>query len=222
VSVPRPLTIVALHGVARNGDEIGRLSACVPERMRLASPDVRWVFPRAEERPLSLFGGRPAVAWYDILASDRSRLDDAGIERASRQVRDVIRAERALGPADRALVLVGYSQGGSLALHVGLRLGDEVQGVAAIAGALPYPDDIPEAAAGAPRVFLGHGRFDRRVPYALGLETAELLRARGYETEWRSYWCGHVLLARALGDVRRWLAGDDAAAEPAQDGLAAA
>ncbi len=222
MSAPLPLTIVALHGVAWNGDEVDRLSACVPERIRLASREVRWVFPRAQRRSLSIFGGRLALAWYDILACDRSRLDDAGIERASQLVREVICAERALGPADSPLVLVGYSQGGALALHVGLRLRDEVQGVAALAAALPYPGEIPEAAAGAPRVFLGHGRFDRRVPYALGLETADLLRSRGYETEWHEYWCGHVLLARALGDVRRWLARPDAHEEPAQDGLVAA
>ena len=220
MSAPRPLTIVALHGVAWSRDEIERLSACVPARMQL-SREVRWVFPRAEERALTIFGGRPARAWYDILASDRSRLDDEGIEQASERIHDVIRAERALGAADGPLVLVGYSQGGALALHVGLRLRDEVQGVAAIAAAVPYPERIPQADATAPCVFLGHGRFDRRVPYALGIETADLLRARGYATEWHGYWCGHGLLSRTLGDVRHWLARQEAS-EPAQDGLAAA
>ena len=220
MSALRPLTIVALHGVAWSGDEIERLSACVPERVRLAPREVRWVFPRAEERELSIFEGRRALAWYDILASDRSRLDEAGIERASERIRDLVRVERARA-SEGAIVLVGYSQGGALALHVGLQLGDEVQGVAAVAAALPYPERIPEAAASAPRVFLGHGRFDRLVPYALGVETAELLRARGYLPEWRGYWGGHALMARTLGDVRRWLARQDAA-EPARDGLAAA
>src|SRR5262249_43818161 len=156
----------ALHGVAWSGDEIERLSACVPERIQLPSREVRWVFPRAEERALSMFGGRSALAWYDILANDRSRLDHAGIEQSSQRIQDLVRAERALMPAEGAIVLVGYSQGGALALHVGLQLGGAVQGIAAVAAALPYPERIPEAAASAPRVFLGHGRFDRLVPYS--------------------------------------------------------
>jgi phospholipase/carboxylesterase len=111
VSVPRPATIVALHGVAWSGEEIERLSACVPERIQLPSRDVRWVFPHAQERALSMFAGRAGFAWYDILANDRSRLDDAGIEQASQRIQDLVRAERALGPAEQALVLVGYAQG---------------------------------------------------------------------------------------------------------------
>jgi phospholipase/carboxylesterase len=221
VSAPRPLTIVALHGVAWSGEEIESLSACVPERVRLPAREVRWVFPRAEQRALSIFGGRPALAWYDILANDRSRLDDAGIEQASQRIRDLVHAERALMSAEGAIVLVGYSQGGALALQVGLQLGGALQGVAAVSAALPYPERISEAVADAPRVFLGHGRFDRLVPYALGVETAELLRVRGYAPEWRGYWGGHALMARTLGDVRRWLDRCDAA-EPARDGLAAA
>ena len=102
-------------------------------------------------------------------------------------------------------------------------------GIFALAAALPYPDLIRAAAPRAARVFLGHGRFDRRIAHALGLESYRLLAARGYDVEWRSYWCGHVVARRAMRDLRTWLhAGGpvESALEPRervpQGGLAAA
>ena len=121
------------------------MAALVPARVLTESPDVRWVFPRASERAVSILGGRVAHAWYDILAFDRSRLDDSGIAEACDIVSDVVRAERESGPGGRQVVLVGFSQGGSLALHAGLALGDAVAGIFALAAALPYPDLIRAA-----------------------------------------------------------------------------
>ena len=131
------------------------------------------------ERVISILGGRVAHAWYDILGFDRSRLDDSGIAEACGIVYDVVRAERESGPGGRQVVLVGFSQGGALALHAGLALGDAVAGIFALAAALPYPDLIRAAGPRAPRVFLGHGRFDRRIAHALGRESYRLLAARG-------------------------------------------
>ncbi|MFI4942304.1 MAG: alpha/beta hydrolase [Burkholderiales bacterium] len=203
--VSDPLSIVALHGVADSAEQIDQMAALVPARVLSESSDVRWVFPRASERAVSIFGGRVAHAWYDILAFDRSRMDDSGIAEACDIVSDVVRAEREGGPGGRRVVLVGFSQGGALALHAGLALGDAVAGIFALAAALPYPDLVSTAGPRAPRVFLGHGRFDRRVAHALGLESYRLLVARGYDVAWRSYWCGHVVAPRAMRDLRAWL-----------------
>ena len=196
------LSIIALHGVADSLEQINQMAALVPSRVLTESPDVRWVFPRAAERAISILGGRMAHAWYDILAFDRSLLDHEGIAEASDSVADVIRAEREEG---RRVVLVGFSQGGALALHAGLGLGAEVSGVFALAAALPYPDVVPVAGPRSPRVFVGHGRFDRRIGHGMGLESYRLLAARGYDVEWRSYWCGHVVAPRAMRDLRAWL-----------------
>jgi phospholipase/carboxylesterase len=197
-----PLSIVALHGVADSAEQIDQMIALVPSRVLRESPDVRWVFPRAAERAISVLGGRTAHAWYDILAFDRSRMDDLGIAQACDIVADVVRAEREEG---RCVVLAGFSQGGSLALHVGLGLGGAVAGIFALAAALPYPALVPAAGPRSPRVFLGHGRFDRRIAHGLGLESYQLIAARGYDVEWRSYWCGHVVAPRAMRDLRAWL-----------------
>lgn len=195
----------------------------------LGSPGVHWLFPRAPQRPVTILGGRPAHAWYDVLAYDRSRIDDAGIEEATDAVARAVHAERDRDP-HRRVVLVGFSQGGVLALHAGLRLADEVEGIVALAAALPFPDRVPPAPEGSPRVFFGHGRFDRCVPYALGRESYLALTARGYRTEWHAYWCGHVVAPRVLRDLRGWLGLDRRSGRrplvqterPSRDGLEAA
>jgi phospholipase/carboxylesterase len=209
-----PLSIIALHGVADSAEQIDQMAALVPSRVLRESPDVRWVFPRAAERAISILGGQIAHAWYDIRSFDRSLLDDAGIAEARDIVARVVAAERDEG---RRVVLVGFSQGGALALHAGLGLGAEVTGIFALAAALPYPDVVPAAGLRSPRVFVGHGRFDRRIGHGMGFESYRLLAARGYDVQWRSYWCGHVVAPRAMRDLRAWLHVSDSAGPEAAD-----
>lgn len=171
---------------------------------RMALPDVRWLFPKARWRSVSLLGGARILAWYDVFARDRSRMDEDGIEAATEAVCRTVRAERKRGAAG-ARVPMGFSQGGFLALHAGLRLQDEVQGIVAMASALPFLERVPPAGPNAPPVFLGHGLFDCRVPHALGRESCALLRSRGYDVAWRSYLCGHTIVSRQLRDAARWV-----------------
>jgi phospholipase/carboxylesterase len=202
VAADTGVSVVALHGVALHPGEIDRMVTHIEQR--LSSADVRWLFPRAPQRPLTILGGQAALAWYDILGYDRSRMDAAGIEAASEAVTRALREERDRYPGAR-IALCGFSQGGTLALHVGLKVRGEVDAIVAFASALAFPEEVPEAAPGAPRIFLGHGRLDRIVPYALGYESYEVLRGRGYDVGWHSYWCGHVLPPRTLRHVSSWL-----------------
>jgi phospholipase/carboxylesterase len=226
VSADTGVSVVALHGVALHPGEIDRMVGHIEQR--LASAEVRWLFPRAPRRPLTILGGQAAHAWYDILAYDRSVMDGAGIEEATDAVTRAVREERDRHSPGHRVALVGFSQGGALALHAGLQLRGEVDAVVAFAGALPFPEKIPPAGPEAARVFLGHGRLDRIVPYALGYESYEMLKALGYDAEWRSYWCGHVLPPRALRHVSQWLRHDRArrrfpfGERPPEGGLAAA
>jgi phospholipase/carboxylesterase len=226
VAAETGVSVVALHGVALHPGQIDRMVAHIEQR--LTSAEVRWRFPRAPRRPLTILGGQAAHAWYDILAYDRSVMDEAGIEAATEAVTRAVREERGQRPPGSRTALVGFSQGGALALHAGLQLHGEVDAVVAFAGALPIPEKIPPAGPGAPRVFLGHGRLDRIVPYAFGYESYQALKALGYDVEWHSYWCGHVLPPRTLRHVCRWLRHDrpresfPVGERPPEGGLAAA
>jgi phospholipase/carboxylesterase len=197
------LSVIALHGLAASREEVDAVAASLQES--LASFDIRWVFPRAPRRPVTILGGQAALAWYDILAYDRSRMDEGGIEEATAAVGRTVLEERERGFSGRKLLLMGFSQGGALALHAGLRLHDEVDGIVVLAAALPFPERIRPATPESPPIFFGHGLFDRRVPHSLGRDSCRLLKSRGYETEWRSYACGHGITPRLLRDVSGWL-----------------
>jgi phospholipase/carboxylesterase len=197
------LSVIALHGLAASHDEID--AAVAPVMAQLGSLGARIVFPRAKRRPVTILGGEPALAWYDILAYDRSRMDEQGIEEAASAVCETVKAERERGGFRHRVALVGFSQGGALALHAGLRARSNVDGIVVVAAALPLPEAVPPATKRSPPVFLGHGVFDGLVPYALGRETERLLSSRGYRTTWRSYACGHRVTRRQMSDVSSWL-----------------
>jgi phospholipase/carboxylesterase len=199
----RALSVVALHGLAESSEEIDRMAARVSQVM--ACPEIEWRFPRAPRRPVTILEGRSAHAWYDVRAYDRTDMDLAGLDEATDAVAAEVSREKRRG---RRVVLVGFSQGGALALHAGLSLGARIEGIVAIATALPAPERVAPPARRAPSLFLGHGRLDRVVPHALGHDTWRRLTALGYSAEWHSYWCGHVVSPRLLRDVRAWLEGD--------------
>lgn len=197
------LTVIALHGIARCDDEIEQTMGSVLEHA--GSPGIRWLFPKAPRRNVTILGGCPALAWYDILAWDRSRMDEAGIEEATSLVCNTVKEERERDPFGRRVILMGFSQGGALALNAGLRLQGEVDGIIALATALPFLDRISPATSQSPPVFFGHGFLDTKVPYALGRETHRLLTTKRYETEWHSYAYGHSTGRRQLRDISGWL-----------------
>jgi phospholipase/carboxylesterase len=197
------LPVVALHGIALLDEEIEKV---VPPVVKYAGPPgVRWLFPRAPRRRVTILGVSPARAWYDVSTWDRSQLDEAGIEAATERISRTVKAERERDPHRRRVVLMGFSQGGALALNAGLRLQGEVDGIVALATAIPFPDRISQATPLSPAVFLGHGLFDPRVPYRLGRETERLLAAKQYRTEWHTYAYRHSTGRRQLKDISRWL-----------------
>jgi phospholipase/carboxylesterase len=201
-TAPR-LSIIALHGVADTDRQIEQAFGYVMRH--ISSPQIRWVFPRAPRRPVGLLGGSEAFAWYDIRTHDRSWLDVAGIHDAVARVRAVIRAERARLGREQRLAVVGFSQGGALALQAGLAAGEKVDGIVGLSTAVPLPEEIQPAPSGAPRIFLGHGTRDPELPFDFGLETCNGLRSKGYDVEWHEYRARHTVEGRELRDVARWL-----------------
>jgi phospholipase/carboxylesterase len=199
----RCLSVIALHGIAVRDEQIEQ--AMPPVVQYAGTPGVRWLFPRAPRRNIAILGGVSARAWYDISTYDRSRLDEAGIEEATEVVCGAVRAERERDPHRRRVVVMGFSQGGALALNAGLSLQGEVDGIIALATAIPFPGRLSQATSQSPPVFFGHGFLDRCVPYRLGRESQQQLAAKGYKTEWHTYAYGHSTGRRQLRDVSRWL-----------------
>src|SRR5262245_22767761 len=208
------VVMIALHGVALSTAEVEQVVAPLRERFRLEQ--VRWVFPRAPWRRITLLGGRPALAWYDLLSWDRSRTDEIGLEHATRSLIEKIAAQSASGVAPARAVLAGFSQGGALALHAGLRLGRSLAGVVAVSSALPSLRDVPRSSPESPPFFLAHGWFDSVVPFSMGRHTMRALVRQGYRVDWHSYPIGHWISERCLTQLADWIERHVLRAEPAR------
>ncbi len=198
--------VVLMHGLGADGHDFESL---VPELRLPPSPPIRWVFPHAPVRPVTISGGARMRAWYDIVGLDRrAPEDEAGIRDASRAVLDLVRRERERGIAADRIVVAGFSQGGAIALFSALRGPERLAGVAALSTYLPLAATLEKEAhpanAAVP-IFMAHGTFDPVVPLPLGEGARDLLRARGLDVEWHTYPMPHGVCADEAADLRGWL-----------------
>jgi phospholipase/carboxylesterase len=198
--------VILLHGLGADGHDF---ESIVPELRLPAAPAVRWVFPHAPVRPVTINGGARMRAWYDIVALDRgAREDEPGIRDSSRAVLDLVRRERERGIDPSRLVLAGFSQGGAVALFSALRSPERLAGVAALSTYLPLAATLEaeaHPANAAVPLFMAHGSFDPLVAPSLGAGSRDLLRARGYDVEWHEYPMPHSVCAQEVADLRAWL-----------------
>jgi phospholipase/carboxylesterase len=204
-TAPAPTAaVIWMHGLGADGHDFEPI---VPE-LRLPET-VRFVFPHAPVRPVTVNGGLPMRAWYDIRAlAGVRREDEAGVRQSARQIESLIARERQRGiPAER-LVLAGFSQGGAMALHTGLRHAERLAGVMALSCYLPLASTLEAEAAPANRavpIFWAHGVHDPMIPLALAEQSREQLAALGYAIEWHQYAMPHSVSAEEIAEIARWL-----------------
>lgn len=198
------LTVIWLHGLGADGHDFEPL---VPE-LELTVP-VRFVFPHAPVRPVTINGGLRMRAWYDILGLHAGAPQDAaGIRESAALVGALVDAEIARGTPSTRLVLAGFSQGGAIALHTALREPRRLAGVLALSTYLPLADTVAEersAANAGLEIMMAHGRDDPVIPLGAAEASRDALRALGYPVQWAVYAMGHSVCAEEVGDIRAWL-----------------
>jgi phospholipase/carboxylesterase len=199
-------TVLWLHGLGADGNDFVPL---VPELMQRDWPAIRFVFPHAPVRAVTINNGVRMRAWYDIRDFDfASRADETGVLESIVQVEALIAREAARGvPASRVL-LAGFSQGGAIALAVGLGRHSPLAGLIALSSYLPMADQLaramPPAAATQP-LFMVHGQHDPVVPYAAGEFSAARLRSLGFPVEWHAYPMAHQVCSEEIRDLGEWM-----------------
>jgi phospholipase/carboxylesterase len=204
---PQPTAAVLwLHGLGADGHDFEPL---VPELNWPGAPDIRYVFPHAPLRPVTINGGMPMRAWYDIVSLGSGRdHDQQGIADSVNQAARLLRRERDRGIAADRIVVAGFSQGGAIALQLALRFPEKLAGLIALSTYLlldhRLPADAHPANLGLP-VFVGHGSQDPMVPCRLGEHVAERLRGMGYAVEWHSYAMPHSVCPQEVADLAAWL-----------------
>jgi phospholipase/carboxylesterase len=203
---PPAASVILLHGLGADGWDF------VPIVDELALPDslsVRFVFPHAPVRPVTVNNGYEMRAWYDIRAfTPEGRADAAGLAESTRRVDACLRAEIADGVPASRIVLAGFSQGGAVALSAGLRFGERLAGLLAMSSYLPFPETLAAEQSAAQAhlpILLCHGRLDPVVPIGMGAEARDVLRAQGHAVEWHEYPMQHEVCTAELGEIARWL-----------------
>ncbi len=197
-------SIVWLHGLGADGQDF------VPMVDELKLPvAVRYIFPHAPQRPVTINGGLVMRAWYDI-NSDRidAQQDAAGIRHSQTAIEALIAQEVSRGIAPDHIFLAGFSQGGAVALHTGLRQSVPLCGMLILSAYLPLADTAQAEASSGSRqtpIFMAHGRNDTIVPCALGVASREHLKSLGYTVAWHDYPMQHSVNDQELRDIEAWL-----------------
>ena len=199
--------VVWMHGLGADGHDFAGI---VPLLRLPEGRAVRFVFPHAPPRPVSINQGHVMRAWYDIRDEAGSRVpDEAGIREAHEHIEALIRREKTRGVPAAAIVLAGFSQGGSIALHTGLRHPERLAGIVALSCFLPMADTVAAEASPANRdvpIFLAHGLHDAVIPIDRGRRSRDRLAARGYRVDWREYPMPHTVCPEEVEDIGGWLA----------------
>ena len=197
-------SIIWLHGLGADGQDF------VPMVDELKLPvAVRYIFPHAPRRPVTINGGFVMRAWYDIANDNIGAQQDAtGIYASQAAVEALIEMEVARGISPQHIFLAGFSQGGAIALHTALRRNVPLAGVLALSTYLPMAETMQAEASASSRqtpVFMAHGRNDTVIPCALGIASRERLLELGYAVEWHEYAMQHSVNDKELRDIETWL-----------------
>ena len=203
-------SIIWLHGLGADGHDFEPI---VPELRLPAELPLRFVFPHAPVRPVTINGGMTMRAWYDIYSLDRGGpVDEAGIRDSAAIADALIDRERERGIAGERIVLAGFSQGGAIALHAALRYPERLAGLMALSTYLPlepsFEAEVINNVAAVNRdipIFMAHGSFDPVLPMKMGADSRAALQAAGFEVEWHDYPMAHAVCAEEIVHIRAWL-----------------
>jgi phospholipase/carboxylesterase len=200
-------TMIVLHGLGADGNDF----VPVAHELDLAAVGpVRFVFPHAPTRPVTINGGYVMRAWYDIFGLDShvQREDEAGLRESQALVEALIAREKARGIAAGRIVLAGFSQGCAMTLMTGLRHDERLAGLVGLSGYLPLAGKAEAERHGANRdtpIFLAHGSSDPVIPIARARQSRDALVALGHPVEWHEYPMPHSVCAAEIADLERWL-----------------
>ncbi|HEY8357803.1 MAG TPA: alpha/beta hydrolase [Ramlibacter sp.] len=206
-SGPDPVaTLIILHGLGADGNDF------VPIAQELdleAVGPVRFIFPHAPVIPVTVNGGYRMRAWYDLLGTEARNIQDGpGLRRSQAVIEALLQREEERGIAPERIVLAGFSQGCAIALMTGLRYPRRLGGIVGLSGYLPLAQETAaerSAASQQTPIFLAHGWQDETIELHRAEQSAEALRALGYDVDWHDYPIGHSVCMEEIHDLNRFL-----------------
>jgi len=206
-TAPHPaVSVIWLHGLGADGNDFVPI---VQELDLSGCPPIRFVFPHAPTRPVTVNNGYVMRAWYDVLGTDfAQQQDESGLRTSQALVEELIAREKARGIAADRIVLAGFSQGCAMTLQTGLRHPEKLAGLLCLSGYLPIHTTVEAERHGANHdtpIFLAHGRADPVIPVVRAQQSRDMLQALGYRVEWHEYMMPHSVCAEEIDDISAWL-----------------
>jgi len=203
-------SVIWLHGLGADGHDF---EGIVPQLGLSPGLNLRFIFPHAPVRPVTLNGGMAMRAWYDIYSLDRDgAVDEAGIRQSAAMLNGLIEREHERGVAYSRIVLAGFSQGGAIASHCALRFPKSLAGLMMLSTYLPLHSslqaEVVDSGTAQPedlRILMAHGTFDPMLPVQLGSGSRDAIRSLGYSVEWFEYPMQHAVCPEEIAEISRWL-----------------
>lgn len=199
-------TIIWMHGLGADGHDFVPV---IPELKLPASFKIKFVFPHAPVRPVTLNNGMEMRAWYDLLSLDRSKTaKEDDILTTVTWINQMIDVEIESGTPSDKILLAGFSQGGVVALHTGLRYPQKLAGIMALSTYIPFKENTLNQANAVQKgmpIFAAHGVHDPVIPFASYQDYVPSLKAQGYDVEAHTYPMEHSLCLEEINDISAWL-----------------
>jgi len=196
-------SIIWLHGLGANGHDFAGVIPALGLNDDMA---IRFIFPNAPERPVTINNGTVMPAWYDIYNDRFVDGEDAdGINASANAIMILIQREIERGIDSKRIILAGFSQGGAIALHCGIHSKLPLAGLLILSSYLPLAAKLPPASDSAAPIFMLHGQFDTVVPLPLAQQSQHQLAAAGYPVQWQQYPIEHNVSIEELADIGRWI-----------------
>lgn len=198
--------VIWMHGLGADGNDFVSI---INELTLSAKKGIRFIFPHAPMRPVTINNGYVMRAWYDIRGVNINSLEDeTGIKEAQQAIDALIDNEIQRGIFSKNIILAGFSQGGAIALQTGLRQENELAGIMALSCYLPLSTSLSSEAhqvnAAIP-IFMAHGIYDAVVPISLAITSRDNLRMANYKPEWHEYPMEHTVCMQEINDIDHWL-----------------
>ena len=209
-TAPNPAAaVIWMHGLGADGNDF----APIVRELRLdGAPAIRFIFPHAPMMPVTINNGHVMRAWYDVSFGDLEgktrQADERGVRASQAAIEQLIARENARGIASRNIVIAGFSQGGAIALHTGLRHAERLAGLMALSTYLPLAEKLPAEASAANKdvpIFYVHGTQDPVIPLAMAVASRDRLAASGYTVQWQEYPMQHSVCVEEIAAVSAWL-----------------
>ena len=197
-------SVIWLHGLGADGHDFEPI---VPELHLPADLPLRFVFPHAPVRPVTINGGMAMRAWYDIISLDsEGRADADGVHESTALLEALIAREVERGIDASRIVIAGFSMGGAVAINTALHTGYQLAGLMALSTYLPLPSEVDGSSGSRDLpVFMAHGTFDPMLPMQWGQLSAERLTEAGFTVAWHDYPMAHAVCPEEIRDIRAWL-----------------